>query len=208
MPYTLRNKIEKIETNTQIDTWGDSQSRGLDRTDEALDGVLSFALNGDKVLKYENDATDEAHYAIFNVTGGIGGRILFQPVQGLYLIRNGSSGNVFCTIDGVQGATIEPNTITQVFCDGVNSLYQIGTAGLSLTKAVADAEARAKAYADGLAFEGVEGGLPGQAGAPGRVIKTNGVTAFWDFVAVEDVAGLQEQINDTRNFAIAIAAIL
>ena len=208
MPYTNRNKLEKIETNTQINTWGETQSRSLDRVDESLDGVLSFTLSGDKSLKYENGADDEAHYAIFNITGGTGGRIIFQPVQGVYLIRNGSSGTVDCTIDGVQMARLEPGTITQVFCDGVNNLYQIGMAGVSLTKAIADAEARARVYADQLVGVGQTPGLPGQAGAPGRVIKTNGTSAFWDFIAVEDIEGLQEQINASRNFAIAIAAIL
>lgn len=208
MPYTLRNGLEKIETNTQINTWGETQSRALDRLDESLDGVLTFVLSGDKNLTYTTDAQDESHYAIFNIAGGTGGRIFLQPRQGVYLVRNATSGAVFVTIDGIQGANVEAGTVTQIFCDGVNSVYQIGMAGVSITKAVEDAEARAKAYADGLAFEGVEGGLPGQAGAPGRVIKTNGVSAYWAFVAVEDVQGLQDEIASARNFAIAIAAIL
>jgi hypothetical protein len=209
MPYTDRTRLEQIEPGEQLDTWGVTQNRTLIRVDEALKGALTFTLSGDRALIYSNDDTDEAHYAALNVTGGVGGRILLQPQQGWFIVHNAASGPVTVTITGVQGTIVEPGATTIVLNDGVSSVYQISPSSTkSLKQYVDDGLAAERAYANGLAFEAVDGQLPAQTGNAGRFMRTNGTTANWEFVTIDTIQGLSAKLAEQNNFAIAAAAIL
>ncbi len=206
MAYTSRGRFEKIDVGSQIDTWGVTQNRTLDRQDEAINGALNLAINGDKSLIYANDLTDEAHYAAINITGGVGGRVILQPIQGIWFVKNGSVGNVTFTVGGTGGTILLPGTSTVVFCDGVN-VHQLGFGG-PLKQYIDDGLNAERAYADSLAFETVSGQLPGQNGNAGRFLKTNGLTAGWAQVNITDIADLAAELERNKSFAIAAAAIL
>lgn len=208
MAYTPSLRINKPATGSNVDTWGEIVNSNMDRIEDAVAGMTNLTVSGDVALVYANDSTDQAHYAVLNITSGSGGRILLQPQKNVWIVRNGASGNVIVTINGVNTVTVMPGETSVVVCDGVSAVYSAGPNSDS-TKAYVDAGvAAAKAYADSLAFETQEGNLPGQPGNSGRFLKTNGITPSWDYVTISDVPNLQTNLDAIRGFAIAAAAIL
>jgi hypothetical protein len=152
--YTTRNGFEKIDVGSEVDAWGDSEHYTLDRTDEALDGILSITLSGDRTLTASATESDEIHYAIINVTGGSGGRIIYPLRQVQHVIRNGTTGTILLTTNnsGFE-ATIQPGETALCVCDGVNRVFLLSPTGNTSVKAYVDAaEVRAKTYTDNAAF--------------------------------------------------------
>lgn len=207
MSYTTRIGLEKIEIGSEVDQWGESEHDMLDRIDESLAGILSFTVSGDRTLTTSNTTSDELHYAVLQITGGSGGRVLLPLKQSNHIVVNGSSGNVvFTTNNSGTEVTVKSGECGLIFCDGINKVVAISPDGGGLKTYVDTAVAGAKTYADGLAF--AASSLPTQTGNAGKFITTNGTTATWSSIAQSNVANLTSDLTAIRNFAIAAAAIL
>jgi hypothetical protein len=193
---TTRNRLNKQGTGENLNTWGANLNTGaLDLIDAALDGLVSFSLSGAKTLTSANYVDDEARRRIIFITGGTGGSVTVPSVEKLYIVRNGSSGNVTVGHVGGSQVTVPAGAITLVICDGANA-FGGGTDVLTL--------AAANAYTDATAFTANAGILPGQTGNSGRVLSTNGTTALWfDYVADQ-----LTRANALRAQAIAFAVVL
>jgi hypothetical protein len=195
---TARNRLIKQGTGENLNTWGSNLNSGaIDLIDAALDGVVAFALSGTRTLTSVNYADDEARRRIILVTGGTGGSIKVPSVEKLYIVRNGSSGDVTVGHVGGSQVTIPAGVIAVVICDGANAYSMAG---------VVDAVtlAASKAYTDATAFTANAGILPGQTGNSGRVLSTDGTTANWfDYLADQTA-----RTNTTRAQAIAFAVAL
>lgn len=191
--YTERNRLEQQLTGSNINIWGDILNALFGRLDESLDGVKSFALSGTKTLITANDNTDEAHFRAIVVTSGSGGSIIIPPVQKIYLVKNNASGDVSLLEGAGAVAIVKPSEMIFVMCDGVdtyrmNVVDMMGQRLRDVGTPLVDSDAATKAYADGLAFGGVE--LPGQGpGTIGAVLRSDGTTAGWALLTIADVPG-------------------
>lgn len=177
---TSRNRLRKQEIGAKTNAWGTdlNEDGGSDRLDEALDGVESYTLSGDKTLTSTDYETDEARMRVQNITGGTGGTITIPAVEKNYLIRNAASGDVTIT-NGSNSIAVKAGNITPVFTDGVD-IYQARVLdyGAELLKSSGlptdAAHLVNKAYVDNAALSSA---LPGQAGNAGKVLTTDGSTA-------------------------------
>lgn len=201
---TTRNRLIKQGTGENLNTWGANLNTGaLDLIDAALDGLVSFSLSGARTLTSANYADDEARRRIIFITGGTGGSVTVPSVEKLYIVRNGSSGNVTVGHVGGSQVTVPAGAITIVICDGANA-FGGGADALTL--------AAANAYTDATAFTANAGILPGQTGNSGRVLSTNGTNALWQTLTVaaisDYVADQTTRANTLRAQAIAFAVAL
>lgn len=177
---TSRNRLRKQEIGAKTNAWGTdlNEDGGSDRLDEALDGVESYTLSGDKTLTSTDYETDEARMRVQNVTGGTGGTITIPAVEKNYLIRNAASGDVTIT-NGSNSIVVKAGNITPVFTDGID-IYQARVLdyGAELLKSSGlptdAAHLVNKAYVDNAALSSA---LPGQAGNADKVLTTDGSTA-------------------------------
>ena len=207
MSYTSRNGFEKIEVGSEQDSWGTSEHETLDRQDECLDGVLSITVSGDRPLVAANTPSDELHFAILNITGGSGGRVLLPLKQSTHVVRNGATGNVtFTTNNSGIEVTILVGETAHIFCDGVNAVYAVSPTGTGIKAYADNVLVQAKQYADGLAFSASS--LPTQSGNAGKFITTNGSTAQWSQVKQSDVQSLPADLTAIRNLALAASLVL
>lgn len=166
------------------------------------------------VLTAINAADDESRSAFLDVSG-TPGTIETPALQKLYLVRNGTAGDVVITANaaGVD-VTIAAGNVQWIACDGVNwrkatatdfqgdRLRNIGTAvdpADAATKAQVDTVqtnvtngdaivlAAAKAYTDATAFSLAAGYLPGQVGNDGKFLKTVASAALWAAILTSDL---------------------
>lgn len=201
---TTRNRLNKQGTGENLNTWGANLNTGaLDLIDAALDGLVSFSLSGARTLTSANYVDDEARRRIIFITGGTGGSVTVPSVEKLYIVRNGSSGNVTVGHVGGSQVTVPAGGITLVICDGANA-FGGGTDVLTL--------AAANAYTDATAFTANAGILPGQTSNSGKYLSTNGTNALWQTLAVaaisDYVADQTTRANTLRAQAIAFAVAL
>ena len=192
---TTRNRLIKQGTGENLNTWGANLNTGaLDLIDAALDGLVSFSLSGTRTLTSTNYADDESRRRIIFITGGTGGSVTVPSVEKLYIVRNGSSGNVTVGHVGGSQVTVPAGAITIVICDGANA-FGGGTDVLTL--------AAANAYTDATAFAATAGILPGQTSNSGKYLSTNGTSALWQAVTV---AGISDYVADQTTRADALRA--
>lgn len=178
MPYSTRNKLEKPDTGTFINTWGLHESALKDRLDGSLDGVLAFALSGNKTLIVANDATDEAHNRCLSITGGSGGQITVPSVEKIYIVSvsPACTGDYIITAGGAS-ATVHPGEIVTVVCNAADC--RRSTAPRDFPAPINGTDAANKAYVDSVAFSTAPGVFPGQAGAANQFPKSNGTSVSW-----------------------------
>jgi hypothetical protein len=129
--YSDRTKMELQGAGENLNNWGYPKlNNALRRADFAMKGIVSFTLSGTKTLTSTNTSTsDVSAYenigSVLNVTGGMGGTIIVPALQGVWTVRNGSSGNVIVS-NGSNTVTIPaqtPPAIVTVFTDGA-SIYK------------------------------------------------------------------------------------
>jgi hypothetical protein len=182
--WSARFRLNYQAPGDNLNLWGNVLNAGVFQLiEDAIAGRVAFSLSGTKTLTTVNGATDEARKAFIDVTGGSGGTITIPALEKIYLVRNGAVGNVIISCGGGGAtSTIIPTEIICVVCDGVN-VRRVGSTdfgGQKITNIAAptnSGDAVNKAYADGLAFGAVD--LPGQSGADGKYLKSNGTTAGW-----------------------------
>lgn len=188
--YTPRDRLPKQFTGENTDIWGDILNAGLERIEEMKDGVLTLSVTGARTLNSANDNTDEAHYAIINVTGGNGGTITVPAVQKLYIVRVSSAvlGNIVMSAGG-STVTVIPGEMALVVFTGADA-FKTSTMS-AVTDPVNDQDVATKKYVDDASFDAAAGNLPGQTGNAGKFLSTDGSVAGWQAISYQNVQGLQ-----------------
>lgn len=128
---TTRNRLEKQAAGENGNTWGSRFNTNFaDMVDEAIDGVTPFTLSGSKTLSTADWTTDESRKRVLNITSGTGGTVTIPNLEKVYLVRNGTTGNVtISTATPTASAVIMPGAMVQVFCDGAASVFGGNKAG-------------------------------------------------------------------------------
>lgn len=190
--YSLRFRLNYQAPGDNLNIWGTVLNTGVFQLlEDAIARRVAFTLSGAKVLTSANGAADEARCAFLDITGGTGGTITIPSVEKLYLVRNGSSGNVIVTTGAGATVTLAATEFTYVACDAVNVVTP-GFNGLSW-----------QAYITSVAFS-ASGALPAQAGNNGKFVKTDGANATWQLVASTDLSDYQTNIKGLQ-IALAVA---
>lgn len=123
---TTRNKLEKQAPGENSGTWGTKEGVTLDQIDAALDGVFDVVTaSGTTTLADANYTADDAKNRVLNCTG-TGGTIVIPNVEKVYMVRNGSSGNITISTGSGTTATIASGITEWVFSTGGNVVYGQG----------------------------------------------------------------------------------
>ena len=223
---TTRLRLNKQGTGDSPNTWGVIlNGQVFDLADEAIAGVETIALTGNKTLTSTNYVSDEARNMGLRFTGSLtsGATITIPAVEKLYFIINDSGQTLTFTAGGVTGA-IENERRKWLACDGTDVYvgedgadfeYVEATflklAGGTLTGQVtavgdptADGHLARKKYVDDqLMAVTATAELPGQSGNNGKFLTTNGTVASWAAVDLSPYltivsAAATYQPKDTR----------
>lgn len=177
-------RFELQFTGENVNIWGDKLNVVLQHADYAVAGWLTKALSGPTTLSSANAADDEARAAMLKFTGAGAFTVTLPSVSKAYHVWNACSGAVTLTTGAGAAAVVGAGERVSVICDGAG-VWRVQPADFggqrltSLADPVAPQDAATKQYADNLAFSANAGVLPGQAGAAGRFLTTNGVVAGW-----------------------------
>lgn len=205
---SLRFELQFAGEN--INLWGDKLNAVLAHADYAVAGWLTKPLTGSVALTTANAADDEARAAMLKFTGAGPFTVTLPSVSKAYAVWNACTGAITLTTGAGTIVTLEPGDMSQVFCDGAN-LKTPGFGGSSLKGYIDAVRAYAdtvRAYVDTTAWAANAGVLPGQGGAAGRFLKTDGTTAGWGSPASSDLTDLAAFIQARRGEAIAFALVL
>lgn len=177
-----------------LNAWGVILNQQVfQRLEEALTKRVAFDLSGAKALATANGLEDEARCAFLDVTGGSGGVITAPAVDKLYIVRNGTVGEVELTTGAGQTALFKPGELGWAVCDSARfyraQLTDMGGARLGrVGEPLLATDAATKGYVDGAAFSKVE--LPGQnPGTVGKFVRSDGASAGWSAIEVAEVEG-------------------
>jgi hypothetical protein len=136
--------------------WGDRlNAQVFQLIDDAIAGRTAFTLSGTKTLTSTNFVTNEARSAFLDITSGTGGTVTIPGYEKLYLVRNGTSGDVTFTTGGATNATVKAGNVQFVVSDGTNVYLakerDLGSDLLTTSATpTADGHLTRKAYVDGL----------------------------------------------------------
>ena len=124
--YTKNTGIEQPGSGEQSGTWGDTTNINFDIIDDALNGVISIALTGDKTVTTPEGSVGEGTHKVLVFTGslGSGATITIDPndAQKIYLVHNNSGQTLTFTQDsGGANATVQNGEMAWIFADGAGS---------------------------------------------------------------------------------------
>lgn len=128
---TTRLGLRKQGTGDNEDTWGTELNEDvIDLTDEAIAGVETVSLTGNKTLSSTNYVTNEARNAALRLTdGGLSAAptITIPAVEKTYIVQN-TTTYVITFSSGGTNATVPASRWALVYCDGTDvyarSLFQ------------------------------------------------------------------------------------
>lgn len=211
--FSIRFRLNFQAPGDNLNTWGTILNAGVFQLlEDALAKRVDFSLSGPKTLTTVNGAADEARCAFLDVTGGTGGAITIPPVEKLYVVRNGASGDVTVTSGAGLSVAIKPGNVAWVVCDAANvrKVQDTDLGGARLTGVGAPltaSDAVPKSYADALAFNEVD--LPGQGpGTAGNALFSDGTVAGWRSVLVSDLSDYVADQAARRASTLAAASAL
>lgn len=218
----LRTELQAPGEDTN--TWGgpNGLNRVITLLAQAIAGRVALTVSGPVTLTSLNYVSDQSRQAFLDCTG-TGGTITIPSVSKLYLVANGTTGNVIVNTGAGTTATIAASDIAWVACDGSNVRrgvtldFQgqrlkniadgtVATDAASYGQNVATLAA-AKLYTDQTAFNANAGILPGQPGHAGQFLSTDGSVADWRVPQVSDINGLQATLTAATGVAIAFAVV-
>ena len=135
--------------------------------------------------------------------------VTIPSVSKTYQIWNACSGAVTISTGAGTLAAIQPGEAATVICDGSNVRRVIATdyASQRITSVADPAspqDVATKAYADALAFTANAGILPGQTGAGGQALFSNGSNALWKPISSADLSDFTTKILGVQ-VALAVA---
>lgn len=171
---TTSGRLRKIEVGTRINLWGSDWNTNLDLLDDQIDGFGTTVVNADVTLSSANFASDESRKAIQKFTGAGGFTVTIPSVRKRYIVWNACTAAVTLSAGGTS-YVIDPNSIELVLCDGSN-VKPVGYNGLNLKQYVASV------------VLGTLSGLPAVSGNAGKVMYTDGASAFWKLPEVADLS--------------------
>ena len=202
-------RFELQFTGENINLWGDKLNVVLDHADYAVAGWLSKALTSDYTLTTANTADDEARAAMLKFTGSGPFAVTIPSVSKSYDIWNACSAALTVKTGAGTTVVLDPGEIVRVVCDGSNVKRSQGTNFSSQQlNAIADPtsaqQAATKAYVDQVAFTANAGVLPGQVGANGWALFSNGSNALLKQIASTDLSDFNSNIKGVQ-VALAVA---
>ncbi len=194
MPFTARLRFDKQDTGSNNNVWGQVlNTRGLDRLDDAIAGMVSIALTGDYAITTSNLGTEEARFAILKFTGGAGPFTVTIPsVEKIYKLWNATTGDITVTTGSGSTVVLEPSDVLEVFCDATN-VKTLGFGGSNLK--------------DYIASVVVGGGatLPSLVGSAGKWLTSNGSIALWANPPTSDLTDYTSDQTARQTAATALA---
>jgi hypothetical protein len=192
--YSISARYTLQATGENNNTWGVILNQGVFQlVDDNINGRLAFTLSGAKTLTTINGATDEARYAMLDVTGGSGGVITIPPVPKGYFIRNNASGPLTISQGGAVNGIFEFGDMGPVFSDGAGAVFQLYLSNKTLRQFITDADQVVIDYVNAAITAGNQL-LPPAAGQSGRALMVRGAVGseVWTPSTIQqaDVAGL------------------
>ena len=198
---TSRLRLNKQGTGDSPNTWGVVlNGQVFDLLDEAVGGVETIALTGNKTLTSTNYVSDEARNMALRFTGSLtsGATITIPAVEKLYFIIN-DSGQTLTFSAGAGNVGVETGRRKWIACDGTDVYMAedgadfeyveatfLKLAGGTMTGALfvptptSDLHASTKKYVDdSLMGITATSELPGQASNAGKFLTTDGTVAGW-----------------------------
>lgn len=121
---TSRNRLRKQELGTNTNTWGDDKlNEVIDAIDQALDGVESLVLTGDKTLTTTNySTTDESLNRVLKLSGALAAAatLTVPSVEHWYLVINAAGAQVTVKTAAGSGVALANGATALVYCDGAD----------------------------------------------------------------------------------------
>lgn len=206
-------RLELQATGENINSWGDKADTVFDHIDFAIAGIVTKPLVSNYTLTTANAGDDEARAAILKFTGAGPFTVTIPSVSKVYEVWNACTAAVTLTTGAGATSTVQPGEVVSVFCDGANVKRVVGTDyGAQKITNLADPtspqDAATKAYADKLAFDANAGVLPGQTGAGGWALFSNGSNALWRQITSSDLSDTAARDAAALGRAIAFAVAL
>lgn len=202
MPSSFTNSLRfNLQgSGDNLNTWGDVLNASVfDLADTAIAGWLTKPLTADALLSVQNGGQDEARNAMVKFTGGGPFTVTIPSVSKAYDLWNACSAPVTITTGAGTNVAVQPGEIVRVVSDGADvnrsqGTYFDGRRITSLADPLNPQDGCTKAYADALAFTANTGILPGQTGAAGQALFSNGTNAFWKAVESTDMSDFNDRI--------------
>lgn len=206
-------RFELQFTGENINVWGDKLNAVLGHADFSIAGMVTKALTGDYALTTANSGDDEARAAILKFTGAGPFTVTIPSVSKAYTVWNACTGVVTVGTGAGTATAILSGEIVPLICDGSNvrPVFATDFGAQRLTNVldpVNPQEVATKAYADALAFTANAGILPGQAGAGGWALFSNGSNALWRQITSADLTDTAPRDAATLGRAVAFATVL
>lgn len=193
--FTASLRFEMQGTGENLNAWGIRLNSALSRIDKAIAGRAAITLAGAAyTLSVANLADDEARNAILDLSGVGNCNLVVPALSKVYLVRNGSSGDVTVTTGAGSTVVVAKDDVAMVACDG-SAVTTLKIAGLGL-----------KEYVDAQAWNVSSATLPGQAGNANKFLKTNGTTPSWASPVVSEISNYASDQTTKRTEILATAA--
>jgi hypothetical protein len=192
--YTSSARFTLQATGENNNTWGVILNSGVFQlVDDNINGRLAFTLSGSKILTTALGATDEARYAMLDVTGGTGGVVTLPAVPQGHFIRNNATGQVRISVGGSIDGVFETGDMGPVFTDGAGAVFQLYLSNKTLRAFITDADQAVIDYVNAAITAGNQL-LPPAAGQSGKALMVRGAVGseVWTPSTIQqaDVAGL------------------
>lgn len=224
MPSSASNslRLEEQFTGENINVWGVLLNQAISMIDAGVAGITTVALTGNHTLVSMNYVADEARNAIVKLTGTAPWTVTIPNVSKVYVFWNASSAVQIITGGAGAPVSLQPGEIAPLICDAINvkrvvpTVFGVGPfsmsgvldMGASKITSVVDPtnpqEAATKAYVDAVAFAANAGILPGQTGANGQALFSNGANALWKQIQSTDLGDAAALLGRSVAFAIAL----
>lgn len=193
--YSVSLRFELQYSGENINLWGEKLSNTLARVDDAIAGYVPIAITGDATLTTSNDNStqDQARRAFLKFTGTLAANstIICPAVSKIYFVYNATNKNLFFSTGSGSTVTVDAGDKTVIFCDGTG-FHTITFGGLAVKDYIASVTATA-------------GAVPGVTGNAGKVLYTDGSSAFWRQLLATDLADYTDEIEGVQ---VALATAL
>ena len=130
--YTDNTGIEKPGSGEQSGTWGTTTNTNFDIIDDALNGVISIALTGNKTITTNDGATGEGTHKVLVFTGSLssGATITIDPssAEKVYLVYNTAGQTLTFTQGSGGNASVLNGTFAWIYADGEGSTAKVTAA--------------------------------------------------------------------------------
>ena len=160
--YTDNTGIEKPGSGEQSGTWGTTTNTNFDIIDDALNGVISIALTGNKTVTTNDGATGEGTHKVLVFTGSLssGATITIDPntAEKVYLVYNTAGQTLTFTQGSGGNASVLNGTFAWIYADGEGASAKVTAAefvpadGTITTAKIADNAVTAAKLADTAVF--------------------------------------------------------